>query len=258
MITSAADMLNWGEAVWWHWFAVFLRAAAITSLIPAFGEQNVPVRVKLGVALALATVAAPAIADQSIGFTDLPAALFTMITEIANGLVLGIALRLFVIALQTAGAIAAQSTSLSQLLGSAGAEPMPAIGHVLVIGGLALAVTFGLHIRAAQFIIGSYNIFPAGEFPGPEIVSQWGVTKISQGFALSFQLAAPFLIASVLYNLTLGVINRAMPQLMVAFVGAPVITAGGLILLLIASPLMLSIWLEALNAFLAYPVWDSP
>ena len=62
------------------------------------------------------------------------------------------------------------------------------------------------------------------------------------------------MVASFIYNLTLGVINRAMPQLMVAFVGAPFTTLGGLVLLLLATPIMLHHWLGALDAFLANPL----
>jgi len=40
---------------------------------------------------------------------------------------------------------------------------------------------------------------------------------------------------------------------MVAFVGAPAITAGGLILLALTAPYLLAIWLTALNTFLAAP-----
>jgi flagellar biosynthesis protein FliR len=67
-------------------------------------------------------------------------------------------------------------------------------------------------------------------------------------------LAAPFLIASLLYNLALGVINKAMPQLMVAFVGAPAITWGGLVLLLVTTPFVLPVWFTAFQAALLTPL----
>jgi flagellar biosynthetic protein FliR len=116
----------------------------------------------------------------------------------------------------------------------------------------------GLHIRTAQLLVISYEVLPPGAFPAAEAIVVWGKTQVSQAFALAFTLAAPFVIISVLYNLTLGVINRAMPQLMVAFVGAPVITAGGLLLLFLLSPLMLSVWLNAMNSFIANPFVVSP
>ena len=70
---------------------------------------------------------------------------------------------------------------------------------------------------------------------------------------MAFTLAAPFLITAVIYNLALGVINRAMPQLMVFFVGAPVITFGGLFILMVASPMILDVWMREMMTFFADP-----
>ena len=253
MIENADTILGLGSDMWWHWFAVFLRVTGVVSFLPALGEQSVPVRVRLAVAVALSLIAAPAIGSTNTDFSTLSAAVSGAVAELMNGVTLGLGLRILVMALQTAGAIAAQATSLSQLLGTGGVEPMPALGQVLLIAGLALAVTTGLHVRAAAFVIDSYHLFPPATFPVASIIGRWGTAQVSQAFSLAFQLAAPFVIASVLYNLTLGVINRAMPQLMVAFVGAPVITAGGLILLMLAAPIMLSLWLETLHGFLSNP-----
>ncbi len=256
---AAADILGIAQDLLWHGFLIFLRVGPIMALMPAFSEQSVPPRVKLILALAFTLVVAPAIQPFGSGtpgsFTDL--ALY-LATETIAGLAVGIGVRLFVLALQTAGAIAAQSTSLSQLLGGAASEPLPAIGHVLVISGLALAMMTGLHIRMAQLIVLSYEILPAGQFPDSRVLAAWGTGNVARAFSLAFTLAAPFVILSVLYNITLGVINRAMPQLMVAFVGAPVITAGGLIMLLLMSPLMLSVWIESLNLFLGNPFGATP
>jgi flagellar biosynthetic protein FliR len=115
----------------------------------------------------------------------------------------------------------------------------------------------GLHVRLAEALIGSYAAFPPGTLPTPSIIAEWGLARVGHAFALAFTLAAPFVIASFIYNLALGVINKAMPQLMVAFVGAPAITAGGLILMFLCMPLMLSVWADGLLGFLASPYGDS-
>ena len=85
-------------------------------------------------------------------------------------------------------------------------------------------------------------------------MAAWGVARVAMAFALGFSLAAPFVIAAFAYNVALGAINRAMPQLMVAFVGAPAITAAGILLLLLASPLILTYWSGRLDATLADPL----
>ncbi len=241
----------------WLAFVVFLRVTALVSLLPAFGERSIPTRVKLGAAIAFTLVVAPAVTVPGAEAGLLPL-VRVVLTEILIGLGLGLGLRLIVLALQTAGSVAAQSTSLSQILGGAAVEPVPAMGYLLTVAGLALAAAMGIHIRAAQFLVHSYALFPVGTVPAPSDLSQWGVTQISRSFALAFGLAAPFVIASLIYNLALGVINRAMPQLMVAFVGAPAITFAGLFLLFAGTPIILSVWSETLFAFMNDPVGAAP
>jgi flagellar biosynthetic protein FliR len=237
----------------WQLFAVFLRVSALVSLLPAFGERSIPVRVKLGLSVAFTLIILPAIHPPEFapGFLQI---VRLVGTEVLVGMALGMGLRLFVLALQTAGSIAAQSTSLSQLLGGAAADPVPAMGYLLTLAGLALATLLGLHIQAAQFLINSYILFPMGIVPAAPDLSQWGVQQISHSFSLAFAIAMPFVIASLIYNLALGVINRAMPQLMVAFVGAPAITFAGLFLLFAGTPLILSVWAEDLFALINNPV----
>ncbi|WP_457647669.1 flagellar biosynthetic protein FliR [Profundibacter sp.] len=235
-------------------FIVFLRVGAAMALLPAFGESSVPQRVRLVLALGFTAIVMPAVAAQIEPLAEHQKGIpILLATETLAGLALGIALRLFVLALQMAGSIAAQATSLSQVFGGTGIEPQPAIGHLLVFGGFALAVMTGLHVRIAEVLILSYNVLTPGQFPGASILGDWGVGQIAQAFSLAFTLAAPFIIASLIYNVALGVINRAMPQLMVAFVGAPAITAGALILMFLVMPLMLTVWSDALQQFLQNP-----
>lgn len=235
-------------------FIVFLRVGAAMALLPAFGERSVPERVRLMLGLSFTVIVAPAVAQdvEVIAAKGQVFGLFVF-TEVLAGLAIGIGLRLFVLALQTAGSIAAQSTSLSQLFGGGAVDPQPAIGHLLLVSGLALAVMTGLHVRVAEMLIMSYDVLLPGQFPDAGILSEWGIGQIAHAFALAFSLAAPFVIASLIYNVALGVINRAMPQLMVAFVGAPAITAGGLLLMFLSLPILLGLWSDGLNAFLSDP-----
>jgi flagellar biosynthetic protein FliR len=238
---------------------VFLRVGAAMAVLPAFGERSIPARVRLAASFSFTIIvvpaAAPQITTQSLNEIVLG---FHLFTEVAVGLLIGIGLRLFILALQTAGAIAAQSTSLSQIFGAAGVDPQPAIGHLMVIAGLALAVSLHLHVRIAELFVGSYEIFPPGTgFKGIALY-EWGTARVSAAFALAFSIAAPFVIASFIYNVALGVINKAMPQLMVAFVGAPAITAGGLLLLFATMPFLLTVWSQALLRYMNSPFGLGP
>lgn len=251
IITILTQLTGLGTEMLWTGFYVFLRVGAMMALLPAFGESAVPQRIKLVLALGFTAIVAPAVAGDVARYRGMLA--LPMATEVAAGLVLGIGLRLLVWALQIAGAIAAQATSLSQLFATAGADPQVAFSQLFVITALALAVAGGLHVRVAELLILSYDILPAAQMPGAADLAEWGTAQMARAFALGFTLAAPFTIAALIYNLALGVINRAMPQLMVSFVGAPALALGGLLLLALAAPSTLALWLGALDGYLASP-----
>lgn len=251
--------------IWWAAFLVFLRVGGVMALLPAFGEQSVPMRVRLVLTLAFTAVVLPAVVagpGAPVAIAPEGAAIGPAIgpalAEAASGLVLGAGFRLMVMILQVAGTMAAQATSLSQLLGGIGAEPQPAIAQLLMLAGMALAIAAGMHVRVAEALILSYEVLPAGRLPDGSDVARWGLWQIGQGFAMALALAAPFLIGSLLYNVALGAINRAMPQLMVAFVGAPAITAGALVLLMLTAPAVLVLWLDAFARFAAAPLAAGP
>ncbi len=256
LITLLTQLSGLGLDVMWVGFVVFLRVGAAMALLPAFGEQAVPQRIKLGLALAFTAVVAPAVSAE-VALLE-PGTVMPLVTEVIAGLVIGIGLRFFIHALQIAGTIIAQATTLSQLFAGTGPDPQPAIGNLLVMAGLALAVMAGLHLHVAKLLILSYEALPAGQFPGAADMGDWGLHQIARAFSLGFCIAAPFVGASFIYNVAIGVINRSMPSLMVSFVGAPALAAGGLVLLAVVTPLGLTVWMAALEDYVADPFTVAP
>ena len=64
---------------------------------------------------------------------------------------------------------------------------------------------------------------------------------VARRFRIGVQLAAPFLVFGLLFNLGLGVLSRLMPQMQVFFVGMPLsILIGFLILLLVVGAMMMT------------------
>lgn len=233
-------------------FAIFLRVGACFFVLPGLGERMVPVRIRLAAALAMTVLLTPILKDTLAPAGMLPP-FEAFVGEAIIGLCIGLALRFVVFALQTAGVIAAQATSLSQIMGGATPDPQPAMGAILSLAGITLVVLSGLHVHLVSAFVNSYTIFPFGEFPRPQGLGAWATERISASFSLAFTLAGPFLVASLLYNVALGVINKAMPQLMVAFVGAPAITMGALLLMMLVTPLALALWSQDLRAVLTAP-----
>lgn len=238
------DLLDFSESGVWAVSLIFFRISAAMALLPAFGERVTPMRVKTAAAIAFTMIVVPSVWEEAEGALRERSWISMIFAEVVAGLAIGIVFRFMVIVLQIAGTIAAQATSLSQMFGGGlGAEPQPTMSTLLVVSGLCLAVMAGLHVRIAEAFIMSYDLFEIGQGVPSSELSEWGVARVSYSFSLGLSLAGPFVLASVIYNLALGAINRAMPQLMVAFVGAPAISLGGIILLMIVAPMMLAVWL---------------
>ena len=100
LITQMNALTGIGANLLWLGLLVFMRVGSAMSLLPAFGEQAVPQRVRLVLALAFTVVVAPAL---QIAPDPTEAGVLPLLIEVVIGLMLGIGLRLFILALQTAG-----------------------------------------------------------------------------------------------------------------------------------------------------------
>jgi flagellar biosynthesis protein FliR len=253
MTEGLPELVDWAGGQFWIGFAVFLRVGAMMALLPAFGEQAVPARVKIAITLAATALVAPAL-SPTIGPMPQSAAVLgrVLLAEVTTGLLFGLLLRLSIMALATAGALIAQGLSLAQMFGGGpAAEPLPVFSHLLVGAGLALAAALGLHVQAVGYILGSYGPVPFAFGLGAEAALTEFLHGIVASFGSALGLAAPFLIATLVYNLAIGAINRAMPQLMVTFIGAPALTGGGMALLCLAAPLGLTQWANLFAAIVS-------
>ncbi len=92
---------------------VFARVGAMVMLLPALGESNIPMRIKLAIALLLTLILLPL--HQQAYHIDLQsqaALLIMMLHEIVIGIVLGATARVTLAALQVAGSVIAQQMGL--------------------------------------------------------------------------------------------------------------------------------------------------
>ncbi|MEM7744258.1 MAG: flagellar biosynthetic protein FliR [Pseudomonadota bacterium] len=237
---------------------IFARVGAMTFLLPGLGERAISIRVRLAASLAITFLLGPLIAPLIPESPRTPLALAFMLgAEATTGLILGFAFRCLIFALQTAGMIASQSISLAQMFGAGVApEPEPTIATLLSLGGITLMMMAGLHVHAIATLVAFYEIFPFGEFALSASVAEWATERVAQTFALGVTLAAPFVAIGFAYNLALGALNRAMPQLLVALVGVPFIVWIGMVVLYHTMPEIYATWSGSMGRILVDPLMD--
>ena len=220
----------------------FARVGAMVMLMPGVGELSVPSRVRLTIALVLTAILLPA--HQKAYAVDLKAVgpvLVVLFQELLVGAVLGMTARLAISALQVAGSVVAQQPGLGFVTAVDPTQNQQGmlVGNFLTVLGVTLIFATDLHHLAIAAMNDSYTIFAPGELP---IVGDMAahVTKvIATSFRIGIQLAAPFLVFGLLFNLGLGLLSRLMPQMQVFFIGLPLsILLGFLLLVLVIGAMM--------------------
>jgi flagellar biosynthetic protein FliR len=235
---------------------VLMRFSAAAFFLPALGEPVAPARVRLAAVFAFTLIVAPGLAPE--GFTaPAQAADWARLlgAEAIAGLIVGFTLRTLIYALQVAGAIAAQHIQLSQILGPGLSHDQESpLSALLVAAGMALAAALDGHLALAAAGRELYLILPLGLYPPPGETAEWVAGAAGRAISLGFALALPFVALGMVYSLALAAANRAMPQLSVAFVGAPAILLCGLTLAASALSVMLGRWSEVYARALANPL----
>jgi len=255
-LLDLAPFLELGRDSVFALMAVFCRVGATVALLPGFGEVALPQRIKLAAAAAFTLIVWPATAPlATLDDSSMAAVGLAFLGETLAGVLIGLSVRLLLMALQTAGTIAGQSTAISQMFGeNLTADMQPVFSSMLTLAGVALAFALGLPAYAAAALIGSYDVIPFGALPIASDLTDWGVGRVADAFSIAAALSAPFVVLSFAYNVALGAINRAMPTLMVAMVGAPAITGGAILLMMLASPTMMTVWADMLSTVMADPL----
>src|SRR4030081_2596023 len=213
---------------------VFARIGAMVMLLPGLGESNIPVRIKLAIALLLTLVILPLHrAAYHIDMQSITPLLVLMVHEIIIGIVLGATARVTLSALQVAGSVVAQQMGLGFVTAvdpTQGQQGM-IVGNFLGVLGVTLIFSTDLHPLVIAALNDSYLLFKPGEVPLFGDVASILTTTVSGTFRIGVQLSAPFLVFGLLFNLGLGLLSRLMPQMQVFFVGMPLSIFGGFLLL---------------------------
>jgi flagellar biosynthesis protein FliR len=235
----------------WAIGLVFARVGALLMLAPGIGDQFVPARVRLSVALFLALIIAPVVAGRIPPLPEQPGIMAGLIgVEVLIGLALGLTTRMLFSALATAGTIVGMQTGMAMAMtfdptqGSQGAV----FGTFLALLGTTMVFQTDTHHWFLTGAAATYTQFaPGGPLPTGAI-ADWVIKAFSQAFSLAIQMTAPLILYGVVMNAALGIINRVAPVVQVFFIAQPLQVMLGLMLFLITAGGGMMVWLEAIVA----------
>tara|TARA_R110001592_G_scaffold38315_2_gene126463 strand:- start:6735 stop:7523 length:789 start_codon:yes stop_codon:yes gene_type:complete len=224
------------------WVGSFLwplfRIASFLMIVPVFGTQLVPMRVRSGMAFLLALIVAPLIPEVPLVEALSIDAILITIQQVFIGSLMGL---MFVMLLQIF-VVAGQITAMQMGLGFASmVDPIngvnvPILSQIYLICVTLLFLAMNGHLVMIETIVESFHIWPisqdilGGVSVQPEQLWEF-LMRINWLFASALLVALPVITTVLIVNISFGIVTRAAPQMNVFSLGFPIGMLFGLFLI---------------------------
>ncbi len=216
-----------------HWptFAfISARVAGLMSVAPMWSMMVVPAKLRGAIAVVLTLALLPLSPPMTMPI-DAPSLVVPLATELLLGIAIGLAAACFLHGVTVAAEVVSlqMGLSLGAAIGGMRDIGSPGIGQLQGQFVLAVYVAVGGHLILLTGLGRSLLTIPPGT---PIALGDGGRFMIALAggvFSTAVQVAAPMMVALLVTNLALAVLNRAVPQLNTMMVAVPVTVAVGLI-----------------------------
>jgi len=223
---------------------LYARLGAVAMLLPLFGEDAVPTRIRLLLGLGLAAglwgLLSMRVLPVAANAAALPGAL---IAELLVGLAIGMVVKIMFQAAAMAGSIVSLQIGLSSALINDPAQggQAPLLSKFVSMAATLLCLSAGVHHLWIAAMVQSYSLFPVGGLPPAADFAQLAIGVTGKAMSLAVSLAAPMLVYGLVLNIALGMGVRLAPAIQIFFIAQPLTIMLGLTIFAITlGPLLLA------------------
>lgn len=213
----------------------FVRITAFIMAAPLWGHSSVPTQVKIGLGAVLTLVIAPVLPP----LPDIPimswGGLGLMVEQMLIGVAIGMVMRVTLTVVMAAGEYIGLQMGLgfATFFSAALGTNTMILSRVLYIITLLMLLAFNGHLIVIEILATSFTTLPIGmggfNPAAWEMLARYGGTIFVAGLLLALPVVASLLII----NLSLGILNRASPQLTIFSIGFPMTLTIGLLLMMV-------------------------
>jgi flagellar biosynthetic protein FliR len=238
MFTVTYAQLNaWLTAFLWP----FTRIAALIAAAPVLGHTAIPARVKIGLAAFMTLIVAPTLPAMPQATVFSAAGVWILATQLLIGAALGFTMQLVFAAVEMAGTLVGLQMGLgfATFFDPGSNASAQVVSSFLNMIAMLAFLAYNGHLQVIAALMESFQSVPIASAllgpPGLRTLVQWGGAIFSAGLLLSL----PIVIALLVANLSLGILNRAAPQIGVFQIGFSVTLMVGMLLLMLMLPNMI-------------------
>lgn len=227
----------------------FIRIGACFMMVPIFGANFVPARVRLFLAGAITLIVAPLVPAPDVE-TFSAAAVVITIHQIIIGFATAFALQLIFDALAMGGQLLANTMGLGFAFN---VDPLrgvstPVLGQLYMIMVTLTFLAINGHLVLIELLAQGFTTLPVG-MTGLDNTMVWQMVEWGgQLFAGALTVALPGMAALLVVNLAFGVMSRAAPTLNLFAVGFPITLIAGLVIMYVGLPSVLAAFAQSLEA----------
>lgn len=232
-----AQLNVWLTAFLWP----FARIAALVATAPVFGHRSVATRVKIGLAALMTLVVAPVVGPLPQATVFSAPGVWIIVNQILIGAALGLTMQLALMTVELTGTLVGLQMGLgfaSFFDPNSNSSAEVIASYLNVVATLTFLALDG-HLQVVSALVESFRSVPvaAGMLgaSGFRTFAQWGGSIFSAGLLL----ALPIVVALLISSLSLGILNRAAPQIGIFQIGFSVTLLVGLLLLQLMLPNMI-------------------
>ncbi len=228
----------------WGFFQVFLRLIALFAVAPVFGSREVPVPVRIGLALVLSLAVYPLV-SQSVA--PVPTDMFLLLAAALRETVIGLLMGAIVSLLFSAAVMAGDLMDIQMGFGMA-AIFNPALGAQTAMMGQFMqrysVVVFLLvngHHLLLNGVVTSFTALPAASFTLSADALRLAGDLATTILVAGLRIAAPAVATLLIVDVALALVSRAAPQINVFVLGMQVKVVIGLIVFMAALGLITTV-----------------
>lgn len=216
-------------------FFVLIRVGTILFVVPFLSSSNVPVLVKVGLAVSVSWLMLPQIQSLPPALDTAPIYLLALgvVSEIAIGLIIGLMVQLLFVGIQLAGQMAGyqMGLALANVVDPASSMQIPMLAQFLNLFALLIFLCLDIHHYFIRALVDGFDTIPfwGARFEGDLLALV--VNMAGKSFSIAVQVAAPVMAALLLTSVALGLIARTVPQMQIFVVAMPLKIILGLLFL---------------------------
>ncbi len=216
-------------------FLAFCRIGGCMMVLPGFSSARLAPQIRLFASVAVSMAVLPVLWDTIYPQVSSSPRIFLMMigTELAIGFVIGLIARYYVIGLQFTGTVISMmigfnSPPASDILEDTSENQLV---NLISFSGLMILFMLDFHHQIFRALVDSYQVMPMGGRFNPQDSLITLTDTLKATFFIMLRLSSPFIIYGMVFNVSIGLVNKLAPQIPIYFISVPYMLMGGIALM---------------------------